>query len=98
MTNSRRSVLFGLLGLLSILGYNLMVIYVFNDHDGSGFTFVTRINVFTVLAVIFAVASIFYGIRAKKQRERHALLGMALVIAVIIIFLVPIWPYFVSGQ
>ena len=98
MTNSRRSVLFGLLGLLSILGYNLWVIYVYLDRDGSGYTFVTRINVLTVLAVIFAAASVFYGIKARKLGERRALLGIALVIAIIFIFLVPIWPYFVSGQ
>ena len=99
MTNSRRSVLFGLLGILVMIGFNFHGYQIFLKRLESSLliNFLDTNTPWSLLGLVFVFFGIFYGIKARRQKERHALLGIGLAIFVFILVLHPVWPYFVSG-
>lgn len=98
MTNSRRSVLFGMLGVLAMLGFNLLGYHTFlNRMKQSVLIILLDVNSpWSLITIIFVIAAVYYGIKARRQKEKHAYLGIALAICTLILIIFPLWPAFVS--
>lgn len=99
MTNSRRSILFGILGILAMMGLN---VYRYYFYIYGSFNILDQIDPVvlpaSMLGLVLAAFALVYGIKAKRENDKKANLGIGLAIFIVVMVLFPVWPYFVGSS